>query len=317
MDVDVCNRRIPTLVQLCQRVASAHVDAITSLGDDLTYELVRPVLQRCSAEQLLRLEDGSPHLQNDTPEIWRDLCYHKYPLAVERYSRSHPDEPTSWKNHFFYLQESEAKRLEEAATKLRNQRLEADGRKKEREVKFTDRVPPPKRARTTSAWSTNVQPKTLFQKTKSEASKIQRTMYNARIIPPMPSNSPNFRVLAKPDATLPLLPASNDPSRVTVNTVTHRRSSSVSSTSRMTPFSASPTTSLHSRPCFPAESVSKTPPTYSLSALGSAKQADPLYSVNSTTLSDLGRLAVPSSGKKDPMAALFVPKHRAYSQRVS
>jgi transposase-like protein len=50
-----------------------------------------------------------------------------------------------------FIQEAEAKRLEEAATKLRNQRLEADGRKKEREVKFTDRVPPPKRARTTSA----------------------------------------------------------------------------------------------------------------------------------------------------------------------
>ena len=34
--------------------------AITSLGDDLTYELVKPILERCSAEQLLRLEDGSP-----------------------------------------------------------------------------------------------------------------------------------------------------------------------------------------------------------------------------------------------------------------
>ena len=140
-------------------------------------------------------------------------------------------------------------------------------------------------------------------------------MYNARIIPPMPSNSPNFRVLAKPDATLPLLPASNDPSRVTVNTVMHRRPSAVYSTSRMTPFSASSTTSLRSKPYFPTSSVSKTPPT--LSALRSAKQVDPLYSVNSTTPSDLSPLAVPSSGKKDPMATLFVPKHRAYSQRAS
>lgn len=47
------------------------------------------------------------------------------------------------------LHEAEAKRLEEAGTKLRNQRLEAEERKREREVKFTDRLPPPKRTRST------------------------------------------------------------------------------------------------------------------------------------------------------------------------
>lgn len=167
----------------------------------------------------------------------------------------------------------------------------------------------------TGAGSTNVPAKTLFQKTKSEASKIQRTMYNARIIPPMPPNGRNFRILAKPDATLPLLPASNESSsRVIVNTVMHRRPSTVSLISTLSPLSASSTTSLNSKPYFPASTASKTPPTYSLSALGSAKQAHP---VNSTAPSDSSPLAVPSSGKKDPMATLFVPKHRAYSQRVS
>jgi len=45
------------------------------------------------------------------------------------------------------LQEEEAQRLEAAANRLRTQRLQAEERKKEREVKFTDRVPPAKRAR--------------------------------------------------------------------------------------------------------------------------------------------------------------------------
>lgn len=102
-DVEIYNRRIPTLVQLCQRVATTHVDSITNLGDDLTYDLVKPVLERCCAEQLLRLEHASPHLQNDTPDIWRDLCHSKYPLAVERYSKLYLDEPTSWKDHFFFF----------------------------------------------------------------------------------------------------------------------------------------------------------------------------------------------------------------------
>lgn len=39
---------------------SNHHTAITNLGDDLTYDLVKPVLERCCAEQLLRLEHASP-----------------------------------------------------------------------------------------------------------------------------------------------------------------------------------------------------------------------------------------------------------------
>jgi hypothetical protein len=62
-------------------VASTHVDcmfkhlhitadsnnyiAITSLGDDLTFQLVKPILERCSAEQLLLLEHASPVCQLD------------------------------------------------------------------------------------------------------------------------------------------------------------------------------------------------------------------------------------------------------------
>jgi elongin-A len=299
-----------------------------------------------------------PHTHPEFPsnvlnsEIWRDLCHHKYPLAVERYSKSYPDEPKSWKVHFFVglvfsvanfqhisrivqvIQEAEAKRLEEATAKLRNQRLEADGRKKEREVKLTDRVPPQKRARMgascmpiflilqydTDLWmtactgSTNVQPKTLFQKTKTEASKIQRTMYNARIVPPMPPNGRNFRVLAKPDPTLPLSPTSNNTKRVTVNTVMLRRTST---------DSAPPTTlssassSSQSSPHFPAPAMSKGFPIHSPATIRSANHQVPPHSTTSTISSDASPLKAPSSGKKDPMATLFVPKRRAYSQRVS
>lgn len=33
---------------------------ISSLGDDLTYDLVKPILGKCSIEQLQRLEEASP-----------------------------------------------------------------------------------------------------------------------------------------------------------------------------------------------------------------------------------------------------------------
>lgn len=40
------------------------------------------------------------------------------------------------------------RRFEEVGSKIRSQRMEADTRKREREVRITDRLPPPKRPRT-------------------------------------------------------------------------------------------------------------------------------------------------------------------------
>lgn len=46
------------------------------------------------------------------------------------------------------LKHEEERRFERLGSKLKAQRMEAEERKKEREVKLTDRVPPPKRPRT-------------------------------------------------------------------------------------------------------------------------------------------------------------------------
>ena len=97
------------------------------------------------------------------------MCFRKYRLmALERYSEEvEPLEPDSWKSRLFVspafttfhqilpltllskaLRDAEARRIEEVGSKLRIQRMEADERKKEKEIKFTDRVPVAKRPRT-------------------------------------------------------------------------------------------------------------------------------------------------------------------------
>ncbi|KAF8809086.1 hypothetical protein BYT27DRAFT_7188168 [Phlegmacium glaucopus] len=303
-------RRLPTLVQLCQRAAVAHVDSIYSLGEHLSYPLVKPILERCTMDQLHRFESSSPHLQNSTPELWKDLCFRKYRLtAVERYSFDDvPQDPDSWKSRYFMLQDAEAKRLEEVGSKLRSQRMEAVERKKEREVKYTDRVPPPKRTRT--GWNTTVQPKTLFQKTRSEASKLQKTIYNARVLPPMPT-AKSYQVAPQSvgPSLLPALPSSSS-SRVTVNTVIKRCPApapsilptlkSVASEPRTALSPQSDATSPPSTTTRPKSISSPSPP-----AAASPPASEPAKSpvTNKTII------------KKDPMATLFVPKRKAYSQR--
>lgn len=43
-----------------QRLLTYASLAIYSLGDDLTYSLVKPILERCTPEQLIRFEQLSP-----------------------------------------------------------------------------------------------------------------------------------------------------------------------------------------------------------------------------------------------------------------
>lgn len=218
------------------------------------------------------------------------MCLRSYPLAAEHYLSPQVKE-LNWKDQYFVLREAEAQRLEEIGSRIRSQRLKADGEKKEREVKFTDRIPPPKRNR--GGWSTTPQPKTLFQKTRSEASRIQKNVYS-RVIPK------DYRVLRNTlSAKPPLAPSSSSPSHVTVNTVIYRRPSTASassSTSMPTPESvfSQPLSSTGS----PSERKRKTIPDLSSTSVSS----------------DLRQPKLPAVTKKDPMAALFMPKHRAHSQ---
>ncbi|KAJ6463826.1 RNA polymerase II transcription factor SIII subunit A-domain-containing protein [Mycena vitilis] len=351
--------RVPTLVQYCQRVAAVHVDAISSLGDEFRYDLVKPILERCTVDQLLRLEQASPYLEKDTPGIWKALCFRTYPPAAERYHRGELQEPASWKDKYFVLVEEEARRIEEVGLKIRRQRQEAEDRKKEQEIKITTQLPPPKRR---SGWGAPVQPKTLFQKTKSEASRLHKNMYAKPMFPPMPSGK-NYRVLP-PDnsAVLPLSQSGAASSRVTVTTVMHRVSlpgsgvlsaarpskapvteSSLNSPSSVAPLAASSSTlspsvstplpsrrngSLYLAPS-PSKSTPSSSSVFSLPTISSAtvptlqttpqpplkkrRQTSPEFSPTKSE----SRPPRPSiSVKRDPMASLFLPKHRAYSQRI-
>ncbi|KAG5643232.1 hypothetical protein DXG03_001316 [Asterophora parasitica] len=235
-------------------------------------------------------------------EIWKSLCYSVHTLA--RYSE---DEPESWRDHYFFLNAAEEKRLEEASAKLRSQRHEAEERKKEREVKLTDRVPPPKRQRT--GWGAPT-PKTLFQKTRTEASKMQKTM-SQRMLPPMPQNGKRYSVLPKSaSAAIDFLPPSSSSSRVTVNNVVHRRpvtSSAASSASiASTPASASSSmpSTIKARPLIA--------PSKSSPGVMGVSSKPPLRS-DAPAPAESRPLKPPA--KKDPMASLFVPKRRPNPQR--
>ncbi|KAF7295396.1 hypothetical protein MIND_01079200 [Mycena indigotica] len=300
-------RRIPTLVSLCQRVAAVHVDCISSLGDELRYDLVKPILERCTVDQLLRLEQASPHLERDTPGIWKQLCFKSYPAAADRYNSGELPEPDSWRDKYFALVEEEERRIEEIGNKLRRQRQEADERRKEQEIKYTTQVPTAKRK-----WGVAAPPKTLFQKTRSEASRLQKNIYRKPMLPSMPNGGKSYRVLPPNNsALLPTSQTSGSSSRVTVTTVVHKVPTSTAkpiSKSIASGSNSSAISGLHNTA--PSTSTLKPPP-----SISPEKRDEPPRKKQRPNPTEASG---PSPRKqRDPGASLFMPKHRAYSQRVS
>ncbi|KAG9318577.1 hypothetical protein JVU11DRAFT_669 [Chiua virens] len=279
-------RRVPPLVSYCQR-------AITCLGHD-------------------RLLLPSDSLSSD---LWERLCFKSYPLLAEQLVQNADQPPESWRDQYFVcpicrgstlavhttqiLRKAEAHRLEEVASRIRNQRMEEVERKKEREVKLTDKLPPAKRARTT--WSTTSQPLSLFQKTKNDASKLQRTMYTHRLGPKIPLST-----VHRPATASPLAASSTKPvdSRIAVKAVSVTRpSASVPQTIPRPVQSTKPTSAVSKKvPISPPQSSSPVRP------------SSPIRPPSQTT--EL-RPSKPPIQKKDPMAALFMPKHRSLSQLPS
>lgn len=191
-------------------------------------------------------------------------------------------------------------------------------------MKLTDKLPSQKRQRTASGCKPNcgngqdldsislspffpggsVQPKTLIQKTRSEASKIQRMVYTTRVIPPMPrvkdyrASMPSPRLLPPP----PPSASSCVQVKTTYRKAPYKQSSATSSSSSTlsssSPPSSSPPSSISSTPSPPNDSDHMPPRT----SQSSPKPTEP-------------RAIKSPAGKKDPMSALFMPKHRAHSQR--
>ncbi|KAG1750973.1 hypothetical protein EDD22DRAFT_981737 [Suillus occidentalis] len=292
-DAESQARRLPTLVTYCQRVLSTYTDSISSLGDDaIRYDVIKPVLECCSADTLFRLEQSSPvHstisslLSDIAKEIWKRLCWKTFPLLAEQYFQEGSEPPESWRQQYFLLREAEAERLELAGSRLRSQRMEAETRKREREVKITDRLPPPKRARGGSTESTQ----DTLQKTKNEATRLRSSMYSARLIPPK-----RQRTLHNSPSLKPAAPAASEPTKsmVTVKTVTYKR-----------PHLAD----------LPRHSVSTSATLKLAASPPPARPAKPLPTVQPPSTGEQ-RPFKPPINKKDPMASLFMPKHRTLSQ---
>ncbi|XP_070533604.1 elongin-A-like [Ptychodera flava] len=94
---------VPSLYDMCMRVLCDNIDALEDVGG-IPYDILSPVLEKCTVDQLFTLEDYNPHFLEDTDQLWKRHCERDF-------RREEPDEFETWRE--LYL-----RKLDERKVKL-------------------------------------------------------------------------------------------------------------------------------------------------------------------------------------------------------
>ncbi|KOX78696.1 Transcription elongation factor B polypeptide 3 [Melipona quadrifasciata] len=68
---------VPTLFEICIRVLIENIDALEFTGG-VPFDIIKPVLERATADQLFMLEHHNPYLVEDTDKLWQFHCNREF-----------------------------------------------------------------------------------------------------------------------------------------------------------------------------------------------------------------------------------------------
>ncbi|KAM3595923.1 uncharacterized protein V6R79_005354 [Siganus canaliculatus] len=95
--------RMMTLYEQCIRVLQNNIDSIAEVGG-VPFEILEPVLERCTPEQLYRIEQSNQWFTEDSDELWMRHCHRDF-------KRESPQEYESWREMYLRLHDEREERL--------------------------------------------------------------------------------------------------------------------------------------------------------------------------------------------------------------
>ncbi|XP_027697209.1 elongin-A isoform X1 [Vombatus ursinus] len=95
--------KMMSLHQQCIRVLNNNIDSIYEVGG-VPYSVLEPVLERCTPEQLYRIEECNHVLTEETDQLWKIHCHRDF-------KRERPEEFESWREMYLRLQDAREQRL--------------------------------------------------------------------------------------------------------------------------------------------------------------------------------------------------------------
>ncbi|WFD49726.1 hypothetical protein GLX27_004411 [Malassezia furfur] len=137
---------LPQLSALCRRVILRNLAAVHDLGD-MPYRLARPILQQCRPEQLRELEAASPHLADDTEELWQHACLRDFSDIRKLHEDGTLPPPTSWRTLYNDKQQQIEAAKAAATAKIKGRYAEHSAQKDAKKMVVSDVNLRPARAR--------------------------------------------------------------------------------------------------------------------------------------------------------------------------
>ncbi|XP_017551834.2 elongin-A isoform X1 [Pygocentrus nattereri] len=95
--------KMMTLYEQCIRVLQNNIDSIDEVGG-VPFEILEPVLERCTPEQLFRIEQCNQYFMEETDELWMRHCQRDF-------KRESPQEYESWRELYLRLHDEREERL--------------------------------------------------------------------------------------------------------------------------------------------------------------------------------------------------------------
>ncbi|XP_056273239.1 elongin-A [Pseudoliparis swirei] len=95
--------KMMTLYEQCIRVLQNNIDSIAEVGG-VPFEILEPVLERCTPEQLYRIEQSNQWFTEESDELWMRHCQRDF-------KRETPQEYESWREMYLRLHDEREERL--------------------------------------------------------------------------------------------------------------------------------------------------------------------------------------------------------------
>ncbi|EPQ31178.1 uncharacterized protein PFL1_01366 [Pseudozyma flocculosa PF-1] len=120
-----------SLTNMCRKVVLRNLHAVQNLGD-MPFRIAKDILEQCRVDQLITIEEASPHLLTDTDQIWKRNCLRDF-VEVRKKYESDAKEPKSWRRVYFRkkgeLEEQKAEAKQRIKDRYASHRAEKDAKK--------------------------------------------------------------------------------------------------------------------------------------------------------------------------------------------
>ncbi|XP_032589639.1 transcription elongation factor B polypeptide 3 [Drosophila mojavensis] len=129
--------QVPSLFDLCTRVLQKNIDALEYTGG-VPFDVLRPVLERATPQQLLNVEEYNPYLMEDSDVLWQQ--------HVQRHCRSQRrEEMETWREMFLRCEEEKERKLSTIAESIKASQKISEAPVRKTQLAFVDSMVKPPR----------------------------------------------------------------------------------------------------------------------------------------------------------------------------